>query len=879
MYILDLSDIGDAGPKLVGGKAANLARLIKAGFQVPPGFVITTGAYHQATGDRGQGTADVRTVSDAIMSGTMPAELEDQVHNAYSKLAIQKTNRYAKVAVRSSATAEDLAGLSFAGQYESYLNIGSVNELLAAVRQCWASLWSERAAAYRARNNMGQERIAMAVVVQRMVDAESAGVLFTVDPVSGSRSHLLANAVAGLGEGLASGRMQPDEYRIERSSFKAEINPSTPLRTGKQKAEAILSGEQIRELARTALEIEKLFGAPQDIEWAFQKGRLHILQSRNVTAFKERRTYPIGWGDPANKALAGSQLVFWCNWNTRENMAYPLKPMAWSFFNDILVPEIMKVLYGIGPGSPLEHHCHFIDLVDGRAYWNMTLLAGHPFSRTTIMKLLGKLDMEAYRAFSALAAEGIFKPARLPIPWWSLMRPFVQNALTFLSFPWLASPKWIERRCASFWAQAEEYVNLDLDGRSTQEIFAEARRYGYVIAKFAFPLLIIASKSLVGISIIERLIRKWPDIRSDDLLAGIPGNKTTETALELFKLSMAPPSVREIFTQTDITTIERVRQIDAELGRTGAGRDYLGRIGKFLADYGHRGMKDLDVGYPSWKEDPTYVYQMIASYMGLGPDDLNPLMQFDRAAAKRQAVEREIERRLSISLPDRLLLVRRWLFRWARGLVHDFLPWRENEKFYGIKVFPGSRRIIAEAGRRYAKAGILEQADDIFYLTIPEVEQREAGAAPPTSEVREMVKQRKAGWERQVLQPTPFIVRSDWAPWIPEPAAGDGRTLHGVAASSGTATGLARIIREPSQAHLFKKGEILVAPYTEPGWAPLFLLAGGLVMEVGGAICHGAIVAREYGIPAVVGVKGAAAAIKDGDRITVDGNAGTVTRH
>lgn len=887
-HVRRLADIAPDERALVGGKAAGLAWLIGRHFAVPDGFCITAAAYREYAGDCGVDAAAMppSRIRGLLAGGTVPAGIQDQVLTAYWEL-VGSYGGDIGVAVRSSAATEDQAGASSAGQYDTVLGVRGPEDLLAAVRRCWAGLWSERAVAYRAA--AGLPAGAMAVVVQAMVEPESAGVVVTRGP--GGGSELLVNAVWGLGEALVAGRVSPDEYVIGREPLQvreARIAPKTrmtvPARPGvldvlvpsAKIRRPVLSDAQLRELARIALTIERLAEGPRDIEWAYRDGLFHILQARPVTGEPMAAAPEITWGDPVNRALARTQTVFWCDWNTRENMAYPLKPMAWSFFNDILVPEIMAVLYGIGPGSPLERYCHFIDLVDGRAYWNMTLLAGHPFARNTIMKLLGRLDMEAHQAFSALSAAGEFVPARLPIARRSLVVPFLRNALTFLSFPWLASTAWIERRTREFCARADEYVALDLGRLSTLEMFSQARCYGRVIAAFAFPLLMVAGKSLVGIAVIERLIRRRPGLRIDDLLAGIPGNKTTETALELYKLSQAPPRVREIFRRTEIAGPEHVREIDGELEGTEEGRACLRRIEAFLAEYGHRGMKDLDAGHPSWREDPTYVYRMIRSYMALGADDPDPLRQFELAAQKRVRLEREIERLLSASLADRLLPVRRWLFRWAKRLVHDFLPWRENEKFYGIKVFPGSRRIILETGRRYAAAGLIDDAADIFYLTVPEVELQEGGRGRAPDQVKLLVRERRAAWERQVGMAAPFIVRSDGVPWRPQEPGDDGAVLRGVAASSGVATGVARIVREPAEAGRFRPGEVLVAPYAEPGWAPLFLLARAVVMEVGGSLCHGAIVAREYGIPAVVGLPGATGRIKDGDVITVDGDRGEV---
>ena len=836
-------EIGESRSVMIsGGKALALARLKAAGFRVPPGFVIASQSFEPRP-------------------PYLSTALKQEVILKYRRF--QNPGQF-PVAVRSSASGEDQPGLSFAGQYQTVLNVRSERELLSAVQRCRASLESSRALSYRRRHGRSGVPGRMAVIVQKMVPAECAGVIFTVNPANGQADQMVVNAAKGLGDKLVSGLVTPDEYSIDKTDGRI---------TQRLSGEAsVLYDEQIKELASLARQIETLFGAPQDIEWAHDGKQFWFLQSRPITALPSPRALPdVQWGNPVNQKLAQGRVVFWSNWNTRENMAYPLKPLAWSFFNDLLVPVIGDVLYGARPGSALSQYSQFIDLVNGRAYWNMSMLAGHPLAGRMIMPHLDKIDREAATAFFELQKRGDFVPVKIPLPRHQLILPLIKGFVTFISFPWLASPSWIEKRCQKFLVQVRDYVDLPLEKMSTKQMLAEARRYAEIISRFAFPLLVVASKSLLGLWVIERLTRKWPELKAEGLLAGIPGNKTTETALELYKLSLAPEEVKNTFARRSFVNIKDVRQVRMELDKSQAGREFLATVDAFLDEYGHRGAKDLDAGHPSWKEDPTYIFAMLKSYMQLGPKDHNPLEQFQLAVAGRLALEAEIRSRLSP--------FKRRVFDWALKMVHDFLPWRENEKFYGVKVFPGSRRIIAEIGRRYLQAGLIAEPEDIFFLTIPEIERQEKGQGLGPAQMKTLVAGRQARWQKQIDRPGDFIIRSDGKKvfGLTTPAK-EGKILKGVAASGGRVTGIARIIRDPSQAHKFKKGEILVAPFTEPGWAPLFLLSKALVMEVGGSICHGAIVAREYGIPAVVGVKGATTMIKDGDMIAVDGDAGTVTK-
>jgi pyruvate,water dikinase len=823
----------------VGSKAANLAALVKAGFEVPRGFVITTKAQAWA--------------------GDMPPAGKASILQAYQDLA-------GPVAVRSSATAEDLPDRSFAGQYETTLEVNSEAGLWAAIRRCWDSLDSERAQAYRNEAEAPGSAPVMAVLVQRMVPAEVSGVLFTVDPLTRERGRMLINATKGLGEALVSGRITPDEYRVDRASGSIAARPSgeTP----------VLPDTAIRELCAIAQRIEAHFGAPQDIEWCWAQGRFSILQARPITTLSQTCAAPalqVLWGHPTNASLAQGQVVFWSNWNTRENLPYPLKPLAWSFFNDMAVPEVMAAIWGIHPASPLYPYNCLLDLVNGRAYWNMSMLLGRPLMGRAVLRQLKIIDQEAGATFERLLASGEFKPFRLPIGGWRQWGSFLTGVGTVLGFPWLASPEALQRRCDHYWEQATAFESTPVEGKSAGDLLGEIRRFVGVTARFGFPMLFVAGKSMLAGAIIQRMTRPWTDLHPGDLMAGMAGDKTMETALELYRLSRVTPEVERIYLDPALV------EVATHLRKRPEGRAFLERLERFLETYGHRGTKDLDLGHPSWKEDPSFIHQMIRSYLKAGPADWNPLSQFQAAVDRREATRVEIERRLGTGWFDRMFPLRRWIFRACLRRLFSFFPLRENFKFYGVKMFPGSRRILAEIGRRYVERGWLEAPQDLYFLTVEELERQEREPSPES--LAATIRERKARWQSQLDSPAPFIIRSDGRPVEGLEPAQAGDRLKGLAASQGRITGIARVIREPSEGHRLGKGEILVAPTTEPGWAPLFLLAGGLVMEVGGAICHGAIVAREYGIPAVVGARGATSLIQDGETITVDGYRGEILRH
>ena len=865
--IKPLDETGGCSEALLGGKALNLGKLIKAGFPVPSGFCLTSDAYRRhADGCRiDLARMAPEEIRGRLMEGQIPAAVMNQLAAAYRGLVAGGLGPR-HLAVRSSAVGEDAPGRSFAGLYETVLDVDGEQELIAAVKRCWASLWSERACAYRKRFSLKASAAVMAVVVQMMIEAEAAGVAFTVDPLANAADRLRINAVRGSGEKLAAGRIIPDEIAVDRMTLAVKrLGPPSVGRSS-------LSRGQLRKLAALALRVESLFGTPQDIEWAYRKGSFHILQARPAAPVKKKAAPVVIWGHPANHRLAETGVVFWSNWNTRENMPYPLKPMAWSFLNDAMFPAIFRVLWGTREKSALYPYSFVIDLVNGRAYWNMNRLLGHPFFGWLIRPVLKFIDSQAAGTFRDLARSGQFKPDRPPVAFWRRWREGAVAALVWLRFPWFAGRGRIERQCERFWRRAESFEAQDLAGRPVSELIAAVRGFGLDAARTAFPMMIVAGKALLGLGIISRLIRRWPELRAEDLLAGIPGNKTTEGALELYGLSRMPSRLKTFFHSTPAAKLE------AGLAKSSQGREYLQRLEEFLSRHGHRGIKDLDIGFPSWRENRTYVLQMIQGFLQPGAGNRDPERLFAAAAERRLALTDEVERRLGGGFWGRIIPFREALFHAGLKVAHEYFPLRENEKYYGLKCYPGSRRIILEIGQRYRQAGWLTKAEDIFFITFPEIEKTEALGGDAARGLRSLVRQRRVQWQKQVGGRSPFIVRSDGrrVPAGEGAAPPPGRRLAGLAVAPGKVSGIARIIFEPGQAGRFRQGEILVAPYAEPGWAPLFLLARGLVLEVGGTMCHGAIIAREFGIPAVVGVKNAMGRIRDGERITVDGDAGLV---
>ncbi len=913
-FIKNFSELGQNDVAVVGGKGANLAALHAAGFSVPPGFCITTGAYREFSQHSGLEEKIISKIEDVdlavleniqtcgaamrqlIMEREIPDEMKEAIVSAYrgfkhpvTRCARQPGFNAQFVAVRSSATAEDLPDMSFAGQHDSYLNISGESDLLLSVKKCWASLWSDRAIAYRHKNNIDHTQVLMAVVVQQMAPSSVSGILFTANPLTHDRHELVINANWGLGESVVSGKSSPDEYTVAKKGLGitsqniAEKNMmmitlgeggsvAVPV-PSEQRTQPCLSEGQLQELASIGKEIEEHYQAPQDIEWGFAENHLYILQSRPITTLQARpETIPVMWGHAFTREALKDTVIFWSNWNVRETMPYPQSPLNWSLLIDVILPAFLHSFSGLTKDSPLYPYSCALDLVYGRIYWNMNILYGSPLSRLIFRAFLPHIDQEAGTLFNRLYRDGTLQPPKYSTGLGVLIMALLKNLWIFLRLPWLISAEKLDRTYQHYWQKALEFEGIELEGKSNQELMESVAEFGAYSARLWLPLVMIAVLNVVvSVKAFQWLSAKWDDVAPDKFLAGIPGNKTTEGALELYKLSQMPESLKQLFLH------RKIEEIPSFLEESEEGRNFLKRLERFLESYGHRGAKEMEIRQPRWRDDPSFVFQMIKNYLQLDDRDMTPLEHFNKQAEERERLITLVDQRLSQGLFSRRLPWKTWLFHKMLNKASIFMPLRENEKYYGGKWYSGSRRIFAEIGRRLCSKGYLETVEDVYFLTLPELESLFQEKDAERKVIKTLVQQRKEKWKVDSEVDPPCFVRSDGKPifsagYEPE----DPNVLTGAPASGGRVTGKARIIFDPVDGCAFNKGEILVAPFTDPGWTPLFLTAKALVMEVGGVMCHGAVVAREYGIPAVVGVKNATKGINTGDEITVDGDQGKV---
>lgn len=814
MNVIALTRIEPGMVELVGGKAAGLGGLIGAGERVPDGFCVTTAAHDAALRSGGE----------------MDAALRAEIAAAYRHLG------GGAVAVRSSATAEDLPELSFAGQQESFLGVHGEDEVIDAVRRCWDSLWSERATAYRRAHGIDSESVRMAVIVQRMIDPRAAGVLFTADPVTGSRSRMTVDAAPGPGDAVAAGSVVPDHYVLQEG---------VPAASGG----GCLNALQLEELRATGRRVQRLFGAPQDIEWAIDAaGTLWLLQSRPVTGLFPP---PPDTGRPPPRV--------YLNFSPAQGMHRPFTPMGMSVMR-MAITAWWNAL-GAGRGiDPIDGPEGMVE-VGGRLFADVTDWVRAGATRRLVLAVMRIQGPRVAQALELVLQDRRFR-SRPGLP-------FSRRSLAVMLFRTLPSmaagmvrtlahPERV--RAEAF----EEAARLRLKARSPAGLTTAADRLRFVAqahASFLDRAMVNAMLWPVytGVMAADLPVALLRDVASPaevkTVLGGMPHNVTTEMDLRLWRLAREAGEHRDLLTGTPPSELAtRYRQ-----GR-------LPEIGleDFLADYGHRAAAEVDVGMPRWSEDPAPVFTAIANYLQVTDPEQAPDRHFAASARRAEETLGELVRRA----------------RPLRGRLAGFLL-RRARAVGGLRELPKSvwalllqevRRQLLLAGLELAERGLLEHPDDIMFLYF-----REAQAAVAGADLKALVAERRATYERELRRRrVPNVLLwdgTDMETLLP-PIAEDG-ALTGMPGSAGTVTASARVVFDPSQARL-EPGEILVAPSTDPGWTPLFMTAGGLVTETGGPNAHGPTVAREYGIPAVIGVPDATHRIRTGQRLTVDGATGTV---
>jgi rifampicin phosphotransferase len=881
--VLGLDAIGDGMLAAVGGKAANLGRLRRAGLPVPPGFCVTTEAYRLAAGgvlgpilddlagrpasDQAALAALAERARAALLAAPMPAAVAAAVTEAYRTMGDEEP-----VAVRSSATAEDLPFASFAGQQDTYLNVVGVDAVLDAVHRCWASLWTDRAASYRATNGIDHRDVRLAVIVQRMVDAAVAGVMFTANPVTGKRGETVIDASPGLGEAVVSGAVNPDHFAVDTTTgevverrlgdkrlvITATAGGGTTRVTRDEGDRAYcVTDDQIRALVALGQRVTAHYGAPQDTEWAIDgAGRLWLTQARPITTL-----FPL---PDAASGRAGDLRVYFCV-SLAQGLHRPITPMGLSTIR--VIGTSASRMVGVPVADPVAGPS-VVGAAAGRLFLDITAVV-----RSSLGRWLAPKVLDVMEARSAVILRGLFDDPRLAMVYksrWPVLRRVFRVAARFrvplVVAQAILRPQVAWRRLAAVEADIQRRTTLPDGATAADRLDFVIATAGETIVPLLPQVLPVAGVGFAMLSLAGRLLGDTAKPGElPEVLRSLPHNVTTEMDLDLWRLATAVRADADAAGLVLRTPVDEL----AVAYRAGALPPVLHNgLSVFLNRYGHRAVAEIDIGMPRWSEDPAYILGVLANYLRLSDQERASDMVFARGATEAEALVADLTARAC-----RRGRLRGRLVGLALRRAREFAGVRELPKYYLVLVLARLRPQLAAVGAGLAAAGRIATPDDVFFLDL-----HEARVAVDGQDMHEVVAGRRGEYAQELRRRhLPRVLLSDGS----EPEAPTSSTVNtagamtGSPASAGTVTGLARVILDPVGAYL-EPGEILVAPSTDPGWTPLFLTAGGLVMEMGGANSHGAVVAREYGIPAVVGVPGATSRIVTGQQITVDGTNGRV---
>ncbi|MFE5513770.1 rifamycin-inactivating phosphotransferase [Streptomyces sp. NPDC056529] len=860
-YVWDLQETDETRIALVGGKGAHLGALSRLdGVRVPDGFCVTTEAFRRVVertpaldglldrlslldpedrDDRDAIRVICAEIRGAVEAAAVPGDVAEAVTGALARFGAHDA-----YAVRSSATAEDLPTASFAGQQDSYLNVVGAEEVLRHVGRCWASLFTERAVVYRHRNGIDHRTVRMAVVVQRMAFPRAAGVLFTADPVTGDRRTATVDAGLGLGEALVSGLVNPDVFtvrdgRVVAAAIADKRHALHPLPGGGTREAAVdaeererpaLTHEQVVRLVRLGRRIEERFGRPQDIEWCLVDDGFVIVQSRPITTLF-----------PVPEAGDGENHVY-VSVGHQQMMTDAMKPLGYSMWQlTAMVP-----MHEAG----------------GRLFVDVTRRLASPASRAGLLEVVGKGDPLIRDALETVLDRDGFVPS---LPDAGPGAPAAGGAPASVETDPAIVTGLIERSRASVAA-----LERDIRTKSGPELFdflLEAfEEHKRVLGDpLSFQVLTAGMEATWWLN--DKLF-EWLGEKNaaDALTLSAPDNITSEMGLALLDVADAvrphPEVVAFLEGAGDDGFLDELPKLPGGAGARDALEAYLDR-------YGMRCVGEIDITRPRWRERPTALVPAILDNVGnFGPGAAE--RRFEKGLREARRKERDVLTRLR-ALPDgerKADETKRMIDR-----VRTFAGYREYPKYGIVSRYAVYKRALMEEAGRLVRAGVLAAAEDVFHLTFQEFHE-----AVRTGRVDEGLVRRREEEHRahRALTP-PRVLTSDGEALdgsyrrddVPDGA------LAGLPVSAGTVEGRARVVLDMEEADL-EAGDILVTAFTDPSWSPVFVGIAGLVTEVGGLMTHGAVIAREYGLPAVVGVAGATRLIEDGRRIRVHGTDGYV---
>lgn len=874
-YLLNWEEAFQSGVSLVGGKGWNLGRLYRYGFSIPQGGVLTAQAYdeyikhnqlQEIVGNLASSTtlenldeADVKErlgqLRGKIMDGSIPPSIAEELSERLNSwIGLKKA-----WTVRSSAVAEDSEKASFAGIHDSFLNVCGLDDILSAVKGCYASLWSTRAVAYRKKMNISDNEVATAVVVMEMVEAQAAGVGFTCDLLSGRQDVMVVNANFGLGESVVAGTVEPDTYYLEAEAINAgprliarkigrkqgmtvrrENEGTQFIQLAEISSRQVLQDKEVEKLGRLLLRVFDALGNSeqhQDVEWVYDGREFVLVQARPVTTLP-RKTFPALQNKPD----------IWSNGNYRDAV-----PMVQSPLNRRLMKNIIDIIHYMsfnGLGYQLPVGIQFSRFYNGRLYCNL------PAYQWGMYDSMGSRP-EGFNVFwgghQPTIDIGDLKPEpgfeERAMKFGTLVSQTRQNAAQ----TWervSTSVRKITDKALKHWTNQDFIIHYDELGQTTRALASE---FNLLAAVGSMPVIFLL-----------QTLNKYFEGRELVMLNALMVGGTEEIT-----------SADQGYRLVELAEIAR-KDADAAQYLSGSSFDsssweelsecspFKQAFCKFIKEYGHRAAYELDIINPRWNEDPTYLLGIVQSTMNTA--DLGKLREDQKEKQKRAWLE--IKDKVPASEHSSI-----------RDLVRESQAGaavREKTKSVLALIMNAYRIIARELGHRFYERALIKEPDDIFFCTWPELFSILSGEWDGRG-LQVLIVVRK-DWMREMESMAPPDVIYGETPKFTEPASlVSSNYLAGVPVAAGKASGSVRLISHPDEGGRLQPGEVMVAPSTDPGWTPLFLKAGAVVMETGGFLSHGAIVAREYGIPAVVNIPGVMSILKAGQTIVVDGDNGKIS--
>ncbi|MHC1608843.1 MAG: PEP/pyruvate-binding domain-containing protein [Candidatus Methanofastidiosia archaeon] len=856
------------GISKIGGKAINLSKMINAEFAVPMGFIVPVETYEEFFknnelekkilscledldfSDEKEIAKCSTNIKNMILNGHICDNIFEEISDPLNDYKLFLW------AVRSSATAEDLPKASFAGQQDTYLNV-KTEDIMAHIKLCWASYWNDRAISYRHHVNIPHSKGGIAVVIQKMIDSRTSGVMFTRNPVNKSSDDIIIESSWGLGESIVSGIVSPDRFTCKRFDgniiseeiskktkgifLSTEQNQITKIEKNKQKTPS-LTKDEISALVELGKRIETYFGCPQDVEWSIEDGKIHVLQSRPITTLEKDDgiLWTRGYGDeywaditsPLFFSLLGEYLTKYVNHEGAKIMGY----------HEITDAKLLR-------------------LHKGHIYFNAGVLEdiftfNPKFSRTKeLLNYFPESEQERIANAKTKKLRRIWAEIRIMIfdPDGSILKTDK------------AYRTWAEK----YLKKMEKYDDLDLSQLTYEELHDQ-----YILMFWSFVKhyrLIrhgMVTHSIGTNLMVKRWLTDWlgdtSGILYSKLISGLPDNKTIKTNMDMAKLA---DLIRE---NKDLSSILLEQDAEVFLETIRSNDKYLKQRAEFelfLKDYGHRS-HTREIFFPRWKDDPSLVVDVLKSLVSSPKVDMDAME--NNAVEGRLQCEKEVLESIS---KLKYGYFKKQLFKYVMRFAQTYLIFRENQRFYLDHIIYRLRRLFSEYGNRFVHQGIISDTEDIFFLSKEEIFSL---AKNPSANMKAKISARKKEFKKyeNILPPKFIQGRIEFDDTITREE--DHIRVTGTSVSPGIVRGRIRVVSSIKHISSIKENEILVTSNTDPGWTPIFAKLAGLITETGGILSHGAVVSREYGIPAVTAVKNATVFFRTGQYATIDGNEGVI---